>query len=895
MSANWAINGQSLAALGLEFAGGTFNTGTASIMTLRRVADMDEADVLAWGAAVTLTRDGVPFFQGKVDSLPTSATGTSEGQDIEIVDAWQELEQTTYKESWGAGAGSVMLPVAILGRRSNGSACTDAEQIREAVDYAASVGVAIQMGSVPAGLPLWQTEVRNITVAEVIRVSLRFHPDWVPWIDHSTSPPTLNITARSAMATRTIDIAGGEVESVKIRRRDDLKPDAVQILYLNATIIDGTTFRDWIEDRFPEAGPSAGPRVISNVIELAGAQMQFQKQRIKTRPLPTNHGEMREWLKKKYPQLKDVLDAHWNVKMLSKELVPEPDAEDDPDPEPVNPRARRITVESVDDLPRELVKGSIEDWMRRKVGRVRIGYNLQISPNASAASRKALEPIASKVALSPVATNAITKIYKGVTQWVDGETAPAGIAEEVYNSLLAYQFEGSITTVAEDVTGDRFHGCKINVAGGKGEWASMGAMVHAVSFDIAKGAMTIGLGPSHWSAAQDIMDLKRMLRGRGVTWMSEAERTSNELGAEGEPGSKGDTVTGFDIPDTEEEHEAPIRPMFSPYIGGDNGTSLYFTPGTVRFVRLGEEDPADSDPLAGTQVTPLFPTINGEPMDSANPSAFDVSARTDCSVWLITDRIRCSNASFVPGDDSTETNRLAIFARAEKPPKEDGEIHTCVAKMDFETVAGVKTITNLKQLVQGHVDVWFKCLNDQSSEAAGSSQDEEFASEDFESDDEIDPDPSDSKDCKFRMAAKWDNRSECYVRGREAYAVWEVMIGISSLKNKCPGGWKAKITMPGGQSAPYNGQATEGNILIVPLTKMINRFGARFRFFYPPACEPTALSVTIIGDSGDEEEPHECCDTNFTQSFPSSWPRHCHSTCSTTVIPPPDTEVPPPP
>ncbi|MCW1887722.1 hypothetical protein OKA04_23495 [Luteolibacter flavescens] len=558
MSTNWAINGQSLAALGLEFAGGTFNTGTASIMTLRRVADMDEADVLAWGAAVTLTRDGVPFFQGKVDSLPTSATGTSEGQDIEIVDAWQELEQTTYKESWGAGAGSVMLPVAILGRRANGSACTDAEQIREAVDYAASVGVAIQMGSVPAGLPLWQTEVRNITVAEVIRVSLRFHPDWVPWIDHSTTPPTLNITARSAMATRTIDIAGGEVESVKIRRRDDLKPDAVQILYLNATIIDGTTFRDWIEDRFPEAGPSAGPRVISNVIELAGAQMQFQKQRVQTRPLPGNHGEMRTWLEAKYPQLKALPPGDWIVRQTA-EVTLIPPEEDEKLPAPINPRARRITVTEVEDLPRELVAGSIEDWMRRKTGMVHVPFKVHINPAASAASKKILEPLASMEGLSVRATNAITKIYKGITQWVDGETAPAGIAEAVYNSLSAYQFEGSITTVSEDVSALRFHGCKISVAGGKAEWAGMGAMVHSVSFDIAKGAMTIGLGPAPFAAAQDIMDLKRMLRGRGVTWMSEAERTSNELGAEGEPGSKGDTVTGFDIPETQPDYVAGIR------------------------------------------------------------------------------------------------------------------------------------------------------------------------------------------------------------------------------------------------------------------------------------------------------------------------------------------------
>ncbi|MCW1926275.1 hypothetical protein OKA05_27220 [Luteolibacter arcticus] len=885
MSATWAINGTALSALGLEFAGGTFNTGTRSIMSLRRVVDMDAAEILPWGTAVTLTRNGTAFFQGKVNSLPTSATGTSEGQEIDIVDAWQDLEDTIYKEEWPAGSSSVMLPIAILGRKSNGAECTDAEQIAEAVNYAADNGVAIQMGSIPAGLPLWQSEVRNVTCAEVIRLSLRFHPDWVPWIDHSTSPPTLNFTPRASMATRTIDIDEGQTESVNITRRDDLKPEAVQILYLNATIIDGQTFRDWIEDIYP--APATGPRVISNVIELAGGQMQFQKQRIQTRTIPTDAEEVREWLKKKYPPIKDIPDAAFTTFHTANTLIP--DELDEDLPPPVNPRATRIEREEDDDaedFPRELVSGSIEDWMRRKVGKVHIDFGITISATATAEERKLLEPIEAMQGKTVTATNAITKVYKGITQWVAPEAAPSGIAAAIYNSLSAYQFEGSITTVMEDVSGDRFHGCKLNITGGKGEWATMNAMVHSVSFDIATGATTISVGPAPFLAAQDMLELRRLLRGRSVTWMSEQERTSNELGADADPGSKGDTVGGFTVPTEETQIFVPPRSMYAPYLGRENPDRLFIHPGTVRFLRIAEEDPADSDELAGLQVTPVFPTIFDTPIDQDTAPFFDVAGRDDCSIWLISDRLRCPGASFVPTEDE-ETHKLEIYERDEKPAKADGELHTCIAKMDLPTVAGKKTIANLKQLIEGHVDVWYKCLNDESPGSGDDSDDDDFGSSDFESEDEIDPSPSDSKDCKYKIAATWFNRADCYKEGKEVYAVWRVKIGIISIKNRCPGGWMAKITMQGGNCVPYAGQTCDGGTVIVPLTQQINELGAQFRFPVPPACFPTSLTVTIIGDSGDDETPHECCDTEFSQTFASSWPRYCHSTCSTTVVPPP--------
>ncbi|WP_193214795.1 hypothetical protein [Luteolibacter marinus] len=560
MSVLWTIGGVSLENLGLEFVGGTFRTGAASEMRLRRVCDFDAVPLFSYADPVTLVRNGTKYFQGKVASRPSYGSGSNEGQEIVIRDAWQDLEDTVYLEPWSVGAGTFDFPVAVLGVNKLGESISTGTQVIDALAMAIDAGADLQAGSIPAGIPLWPTEVRNVSVAEVIRISTRLHPDWVPWIDHSTTPPTINFTPRATLAAVALDVSGaGDVESFSVTPRDDLKPDAVRITYTNATIIDGVTYRDGILDKWPEAGPDKGPRVLSSVIELAGGQMQFQKSRIQTRNLPTDQATAKAWLKLKFPHLRDVPDGEFNVTEFEKTLVEE--IEDHPDP--INPRAVRLDVDNVDDLPRELVRGSIEDWMRKKVGQVRVKVALAVAGGASAATKEAIAK--GMPPFTVTGTDAVTKIYKGVTQWVAPEAAPTGIAQAVYESLETYQYEGSVTLVLEDVTAARYHGTALNLLGGMAAWATMKAGVNQVDFDIDSGSVTLRFGPAAYLQADDFLELQRLLRGRAPTWMSSAERTSNELGAENDPGSKGDTVGGYDIPQT----------VLDPAIGGEAGTTPY--------------------------------------------------------------------------------------------------------------------------------------------------------------------------------------------------------------------------------------------------------------------------------------------------------------------------------
>ena len=93
-------------------------------------------------------------------------------------------------------------------RPADGERMSAAQIISAAIDYAAGIGINIQKGAIDAPVtPPW-IETTDKTLSEIIRLALLWQPDAVPWIDHTTSPPTLHVTRRSAMEQTELDFAG---------------------------------------------------------------------------------------------------------------------------------------------------------------------------------------------------------------------------------------------------------------------------------------------------------------------------------------------------------------------------------------------------------------------------------------------------------------------------------------------------------------------------------------------------------------------------------------------------------------------------------------------------------------------------------------------------------------
>ena len=632
----WKIDGVELADFGLELVGGIFRTQGTSELRLRAARNFDVAPIFAYGETKTLQRveGGITLtvFRGKVAPPAKYADPSSETHEYVLEDAWADLEKSIYQEPWAIGSGTFLLPKAILGLNASGVPITVGAQIAAIITYAASVGVDIQMGSHPGGETLWPKEIQDTSCSEAINACLEFHPDWISWVDHTTSPPTFNVTRPASMGDVTLATDGsGPLVDFDETNRQDLVPLAVRLIYELSASIDGEIYRDTYLDAFPATGvPVGGPRVLCATIPLAGAQMQIQKQRIRVRTMPTSGDTSdlaKKWVKANYPRLADVDLADFEIQGLVTELVPDPII-DAPHAPPVDPKAERLEVVTVADVPNQLLAGNIEDWMRKKVGDVRV--SVTVVPNV-AVSRATQEKI--NLYFPPITvtcTDAITKIYKGMSQWTAAEDVPAGIAQAVYESMqAAYNHQGSATFQIEEIMGTRYHGKKLTLTGA----ATANAPIHTVQWDIGTGMTTLGFGPVPELAPADFLELQRRLRARKVTWWSTAERSSNRLGAEEKPSARGDTVGGYDGPKTRVDSQPPRPVPFQPITIGVESTTASVTihPGWIREVL--------THVPSGTDAIRFIPIYFGEILlTAASPPIIEMASGDYLYVTYSTDK-----------------------------------------------------------------------------------------------------------------------------------------------------------------------------------------------------------------------------------------------------------------
>lgn len=549
----WTLNDATLESLGLTLAAGNFRVQGISTMTLDRAADFDATPILSYGAAVILACDGTPFFQGKVASVPTYASGSQEGQAVEVADAWGDLEETIYQEEWNTGTTAILQPRAVLGLGEIGGTwtyLTVAQQVRKIMEYAISQGVALQIGYVPTGERLLPTEIANVSCAEAIQMALKYHPDWIPWIDHSTTPPTFNVTPIGSAAGAAFAVDGtGPVEAFEVTSRSDLLPASVRIVYESADVVDGEVWRKVYVDKYPADGPDGGPQVLTASIPLEGMQMQIQKTRIQSRLLPTSSANAVAWLKEQFPVIAAIPDADLFCDTWALELV----AENPLDfPPAISPQVSRMTFAEPEECTHQLLRGTIEDWMYKKVGPVRVYFHLTARPTVSALLRRVVEALPSELIIT--GTDAATKTYKSVAHWSPAESVPTGIAQAVYDALhAAMPYQGSVTISAPEMPLEPYHGRVISLPP---TWPGMTAPVHSVDWDVASGTMTLGFGPAPHLAPADFLELQRILRARPVTWWSFDERDSGKFGYEAGPSARGDTVGGHDAPKAD-----PVGPL----------------------------------------------------------------------------------------------------------------------------------------------------------------------------------------------------------------------------------------------------------------------------------------------------------------------------------------------
>ena len=211
----------------------TQSTETCTVRTAGRA--FDAAPLFACGAPVTILRDGVPWFVGRVTGAPGSGDGSAEETSYELSGPWWYLENLVSQQSWSLRGGETtgLLSRLVLGQALDGSRLTSGQVLTETLQFAIDAGAPLGIGVVEPAALLPLDELRDVTCAEVLRKILRWHPDCAAWFDHTTAPvPTFHCRARANLPATTLSVGQAPLVAVRsLTARTDLAVPAVVLHY----------------------------------------------------------------------------------------------------------------------------------------------------------------------------------------------------------------------------------------------------------------------------------------------------------------------------------------------------------------------------------------------------------------------------------------------------------------------------------------------------------------------------------------------------------------------------------------------------------------------------------------------------------------------------------------
>lgn len=496
-----------------------------------------------------IKRDGVPWFHGLVIGAVRSGGPYAERISYQLAGPWWYLENLVYQQKWY----SVVDPTALtkskvggykshvlLNQGTNGASLTTGQQIADAVQFAIDSGapiapvatynpdpVAIDLLMPAVKVPF--SEDRDITCSEVIRKMLRWTPDAVTWFDYSVTPPAFRCRRRESLTPVTISIPNSAlpnpssalpIESISVRPRTDIQRPAVVLKFEQTNQVEGVGYANTTYRISPDNGLAPGSAeylalaathertfgAFVATIELAGSILNYATATIVCEPVA--HGSIAWWLNKDRT-LETVEASPTTAKILTLELT----------------NQNRTSA-----LPNELVKGQLAPWMNKKSEDDTVTCQIKKTIKTENAEAPAIENTDLHSARI-VATDAASGTYKSLQSAVLGEEIPEGLAAEFFKAINTLQYQGSVTTVEEEVSGAATIGNLLNLVGSAHTaWETMAAMVQQITEELDSGRTTIILGAPEQLGPADLVELTRVNRTRAI-FTAPAEKISGESSA----------------------------------------------------------------------------------------------------------------------------------------------------------------------------------------------------------------------------------------------------------------------------------------------------------------------------------------------------------------------------
>jgi hypothetical protein len=507
------------------------------MLTFRRQGSQFDADPLcAYDAQVRLWRAEDKWFEGRRILMPGEQRPQSEIQNYSFGGPWQWLQRNVFKQLWTGYIGGVLTQRYTSHLLDFVSV---QETVRSVLLYAIANGAPLQIGVLTAPVVPPFQERTDKTCAGTILDALEYAPDCVGYFDYSTSPPTFNLRPRSALPP--ITVATPPIQVISIQSREDVQVPSVDVTYEIVSEIDGQQRFGLVEDIYPPGSTGREDGCLSVTVNLQGVSQTHVNGTIVCEEIQTASVD---WWKHVIPELASPF-------IRNLQIVGTP---------------TRIDRDGTPSLGyhRMLVNGTIAPWMRvdgnpvnwqNEVFGLQVRYEVWSQPTGGIKLQD-LQLYDFRQELVSTDAPAGETEFEALESTESGDPIPVGLAQYLYNSLSTLHYDCVVTLLEQECLGELTLGNTLNLAGGRPEWATMNALIQAVTFSIDSGETEIVAGPPRHLSLTDLLALLRANRVRR-RW------TNPETQMSGDVTASGDVSLGRATPNTNTVPGEVLKKLFS--------------------------------------------------------------------------------------------------------------------------------------------------------------------------------------------------------------------------------------------------------------------------------------------------------------------------------------------
>lgn len=540
----WKIDGMTFASIGGQNLRMQQVGFGIDVVTFTVVCNYDSVPLWTEGSTLSITKDNVQWFKGRLIGISHRGDGNKEAIDYELAGPWWYMENTIHLQEWLVGnSGSqhyIQNPRTVLNQNKYGYRMDSAYQITEALNFVLTAAghnndpaTPFQIGTIqPTNVQKHFVDVVNsvtqrdvwsygvdcpwefmdgLTCAEVIQKMIRWSPDCVGYFDYSVDPPRFNIYPRVVLSEVAMTVPSNVV-SVDITPRYDLIRPCVAIQY--RTPLETGTGLDYVDvvvEKYPPEASGWEWGTLLIPIDLGGYSASYDS------------GEVTV-------ELADYLSQAWWIARH-----PELDTSKNPLVMATWQSGSRDNIGS--SCTKEILGGAIPSWSSYDTEDETFRAKFRVMKYSDASRTKlvsdTIEEITHtcKVTNVPNSANPETIPFVTMTSCTLPEVMPTGLARDCYNSLKDLHYQGRLPVKEQEPSDTYRIGKVLNIVGGKTEWETMAALIQQVQINVDTGETEMVFGPPTHLGVPDMVELLRRARRRIIAPLY--ERSTGKNGASG--------------------------------------------------------------------------------------------------------------------------------------------------------------------------------------------------------------------------------------------------------------------------------------------------------------------------------------------------------------------------